>query len=29
MGIEVLKPRQPNVVVGLASRRDCDNPVTR
>jgi hypothetical protein len=29
MGVEVLEPRQRDVVVGPASRRDCDNSVTR
>jgi hypothetical protein len=29
MSIEVLKPRQRNVVISPASRRDSDNPVAR
>jgi hypothetical protein len=29
MGVEVLKPRQRDVVISLASRRDCNNPVAR
>jgi hypothetical protein len=29
MGVEVLKPRQRDIVVGSASRRDCNNPVAR
>jgi hypothetical protein len=29
MGVEVLQPRQREVVVDPASRRDSDNPVAR
>ena len=29
MGVEVLKLRQGEVVVDLASRRDSDNPIAR
>jgi len=29
MSIEVLKPREREVVVDLASRRDSDNPIAR